>query len=261
MTAGLAVQATTDLPACRSARGPASACSPPGRPGRSWPAPCCSDCATPDGTGAADPTPPVSGAGSARPVRAQAVDEDVDHAPAVLGALAGHRLAQQRDRVSGGPGADVGADPVGRRGCVEECLEHGADALPEVAGQRVVGAVRRSAGPSRGPRLVATSSVYRWSHFASAAAGALAALSDRARVGAGVDLAPSTAMTRSERRGKCRYSVPTPTPASVGDLLRRRVHPRRRRTRSSPPRAGRRCCVGRRPACGAWRVVAFVWAS
>ena len=46
MTAGLEIQASTGLNALPISQGPASACSPPGPPQRSWPAAFCSASAT-----------------------------------------------------------------------------------------------------------------------------------------------------------------------------------------------------------------------
>src|ERR1700733_9192384 len=63
---------------------------------------------------------------------AQPVDEQSDHAPAVLGPFAGYGHAQVGDGVQQVLSADVGADrSVGRRG-VEQRRKGGAELLQEV---------------------------------------------------------------------------------------------------------------------------------
>lgn len=54
-------------------------------------------------------------------------------------------------------------------------------------------------------------------------------------------------LMRSERRGKCRYRVPTPTPASAAIAASAHPHPTRR-TRSWPREEGHRHCDAHRPA-------------
>ena len=95
--------------------------------------------------------------------------------------------------------------------------------------------------------MVATNSVYRCSHIASAVPGSCVALSAGPASAQASTPRWNTAVTRSERRGKCRYSVPTPTPARSAISLAGACTPEARKTvRAASSRASILRCASAR---------------
>ena len=113
-------------------------------------------------------------------------------------------------------GADVVANrAVGHCGVEQRGESGGAESLQEAAGQPGEGRVPRV--QRRGESAFGREQFGEPVDPLGECFGRLVrGTQGRARDGDGVDPLSTTALTRSERCGKCRYSVPTPTPAGYG---------------------------------------------